>query len=224
MARFGKCGITFPNLTSTIIITICVQHLTFVICYAIIPCCYIIFNYYFIYSTCDETLSTCGSWESKSIDLSDCESIQDGAEEKLCNHLNTWRITGILSLIAVLIGGGLVFAASCCQMVTCGCCGLSNVLFWIEVILSIVTWAFTISSLNLVKDGANMVSDSGYQWGFWLYILCGTIIGALSAWMADWASEDSCLRGVWYCILCKHCRKKSSNDEKNEPLIPGESL
>ena len=125
MARFGKCGITFPNLTSTIIITICVQHLTFVICYAIIPCCYIIFNYYFIYSTCDETLSTCGSWESKSIDLSDCESIQDGAEEKLCNHLNTWRITGILSLIAVLIGGGLVFAASCCQMVTCGCCGNS---------------------------------------------------------------------------------------------------
>ena len=68
-----------------------------------------------------------------------------------------------------------------------------------------------------------MVSDSGYQWGFWLYILCGTIIGALSAWMADWAAEDSCLRGVWHCILCKHCRKKS-NDEKAEPLIPGESL
>ena len=80
--------------------------------------------FYGQYRTCNIALeeSSCGKWESKSLDLSDCESAGSGDEnEKLCNHLATWRVTGIVCLILVLIGGGLVCAASCCQMVTCGC-------------------------------------------------------------------------------------------------------
>ena len=90
----------------------------------------------------------------------------------------------------------------------------------LEVALSIVTWAFAISSLNLIKGGGDTVSEEGYQWGFWLFIICGTIVGGLSAWMADWAAEDSALRGIWNCILCRPCRKKDDNDERGEPLIP----
>ena len=179
----------------------------------------------YLYSTCTGN-DVCSKWDSKSVDLSDCDRV-DSDEEKLCNHLATWRVTGIICLCLVLIGGGLVFAASCCQVVTCGCCGnsltcISNLLFWAEVALSIVTWAFTISSLNMIKSGA-MVSNPMYQWGFWLFIATGTIIGALSAWMADWAAEDSALRGIWHCITCRRCRKKDeAEDDKplSEPLNP----
>mmetsp|Transcript_5257 Transcript_5257/g.11933 ORF Transcript_5257/g.11933 Transcript_5257/m.11933 type:complete len:230 (+) Transcript_5257:86-775(+) len=155
---------------------------------------------------------SCGKWQTKSLDTSDCDSIEGYDDiQTLCRHLNTWRITGILCLCLVLIGGGLVFAASCCQMVTCGCCGnsltcISNVLFWAEVLLSIVTWAFAISSLSLIKAGPS-VSSSGYQWGFWLFLFSGTVFGAIAAWMADWAAEDSALRGIWQCITCKRCRQ-----------------
>ena len=54
----------------------------------------------------------------------------------------------------------------------------------LEVALSIVTWAFAISSLNLIKGGGDALSAEGYQWGFWMFIICGTIVGALAAWMA----------------------------------------
>lgn len=118
------------------------------------------------------------------MDLSDCDSI-DPDDQKLCRHLATWRVTGIICLVLVVVGGSLVFAASCCQMVTCGCCGnsltcVANVLFWIEVALSIVTWSFAISSLSIVK-GHPAVSDSSYQWGFWLFLVSGTVGELLNA-------------------------------------------
>lgn len=183
-----------------------------------------------ICSTCVEG-ADCGKWVSKSIDLSDCEDVDASSSSpdvdsgKLCNHLATWRLMGVICLCLVVIGGGLVFAASCCQVFTCGCCGnsltcIANVLFGLEVALSIVAWAFAISSLELIKE-APAVSDSGYQWGFWLFVASGTVVGALATWMADWAAEDSCLKGIWHCVTCKSCRNKdrSDDDDRGEPLI-----
>jgi len=169
----------------------------------------------------------CDKWSTKSIDDNDCNAIEesggDGDLQKLCNKITTWRATGIMCLILVLIGGGLVFAASCCQMVTCGCCGnsltcISNVLFGGEVILSIVSWSFAISSLNMIESSAQ-VTSSEYQWGFWLFLFTGTVVGFLAAWMADWAAEDSCLRGIWHCITCRPCMKGDSDNERGEPLL-----
>ena len=100
---------------------------------------------------------------------------------------------------------------------------ISNVLFWMEVILSIVAWSFAIVSLREIKTSP-AVTDSGYQWGFWLFIASGTVLGAIAAWMADWAAEDSCLRGVWHCVTCRGCRKGGSDDDdRGEPLIQGDN-
>ena len=185
----------------------------------------------------DDASKKCGKWVLKSVDLSDCEAVQgsnsipDDDLKTLCNKISTWRSTGIICLILMLVGGGLVFAASCCQMVTCGCCGnsltcIANVLFGIEVILSIVTWSFAISSLRFIKSGPSVTSTE-YQWGFWLFLVSGTIAGALATWMADWAAEDSCLRGIWQCITpiitCRICRKNNNDDERGEPLIGDDS-
>mmetsp|Transcript_8047 Transcript_8047/g.17450 ORF Transcript_8047/g.17450 Transcript_8047/m.17450 type:complete len:254 (-) Transcript_8047:57-818(-) len=189
--------------------------------------------FYGQYRTCttDENGNVnCEKWTQKTVDLSDCEAIQgtDAAELKaLCDKLGTWRSTGIICLCLVLIGGCLVFAASCCQMVTCGCCGnsltcISNVIFGTEVVLSIVSWSFAIASLKDIKEGPS-VTHSAYQWAFWLFIATGTVVGALATWMADWASEDSCLRGISNCICgiitCRMCRKEKHDDERGEPLI-----
>jgi len=170
------------------------------------------------------TITTCTGWESKEVNLDDCDKIGDSSEEKLCNHLATWRVMGVFCLLLTLGGAGLVLAASCCQCLTCGCCGnsltcISNVLFWAEVLLSIVTWSFTISSYRLIK-GAATVSSTEYQWGFWLFIASGTILGAIAAWMADWAAEDSALRGIWQCLTCHSCRNKEKSDERGAPLLP----
>jgi len=187
--------------------------------------------FYGQYRTCSESVNQdgttrlfCDEWTSNAVDLSDCESIEESDDlAKLCRHLATFRSTGIICLILVLIGGGLVFAASCCQMVTCGCCGnsltcISNVLFSLEVLLSIVTWSFAISSLRIIKTGPQ-VTNSEYQWAFWLFIATGTIVGALAAWMADWAAEDSCLRGIWHCVTCRSCRKGGDDDDRGAPLM-----
>jgi len=67
-----------------------------------------------------------------------------------------------------------------------------------------------------------MVESSEYQWGFWLFIASGTIMGAMSAVMADWAAEDSALRGIWRCVLCTvTCRmcRKDDGDERGRPLL-----
>lgn len=181
--------------------------------------------FYGQYRTCTGT--TCDAWVTKSFDIDDCSSVGDDLT-KLCNHLNAWRSLGILCLCLMLIGGGLVLAASCCQMITCGCCGnsltcISNVLFGVEVILSIAAWSLAITSLREIKTSP-AVTSSGYQWGFWLFIASGTILGALAAWMADWAAEDSCLRGIWHCITCRSCRKGGDgDDDKREPLVQGSS-
>ena len=56
----------------------------------------------------------CGAWESKAISLSDCDSVEEteGADlQKLCTQLGTFRVTGGICLILVLIGGALVLAA-----------------------------------------------------------------------------------------------------------------
>lgn len=191
--------------------------------------------FYGQYRTCttqEDGSAKCGKWKMKTVDLSDCEVIDnsnvEGDLRTLCNHVATWRSTGIMCMILMLIGGGLVFAASCCQMVTCGCCGnslicISNVLFGIEVVLSIVTWSFAIASLKLIETGPSVTSTE-YQWGFWLFLISGTIIGGLATWMADWAAEDSCLRGILRCITCHSYRESRGNkDDRGEPLIGGNS-
>jgi len=164
----------------------------------------------------------CGPYNTRSIDLSDCEDVQSDNAEKLCGQLNTFRSVGILCLILVVIGGCLVAAATCCQMVTCGCCGnsltcVSNVLFGSEVVLSIVSWSFAIASLQTIKTGPN-VNITEYQWGFWLFLISGTILGALATWMADWAADDSCLRSIWHIITCRSRRNNGGNeDDGGEP-------
>ena len=75
------------------------------------------------------------------------------------------------------------------------------------------------SSLSKIKN-ATGVLDSSYQWGFWTFIACGTVLGAMAACMADWAAEDSALRGIWHCLTCRSCRKKDrDDDERGEPLM-----
>ena len=44
--------------------------------------------------------------------------------------------------------------------------------------------------------------------------------GSFGSMDGHWAAEDSALRGIWNCILCRPCRKKDDNDERGEPLIP----
>ena len=89
---------------------------------------------------------TCGRWSFRAINSEDCTEVESDFES-LCNQMNTFRGVGIICLILTLIGGALVFGATCCQTLTCGCCGnsltcVSNVLFGIETILSIVAWSF----------------------------------------------------------------------------------
>lgn len=190
--------------------------------------------FYGQYKTCTESpdgqSQTCSKWKQRSFDLSDCDTIGDNKGDnikKLCGQLGTWRSMAIICLILVLIGGGLVFMASCCQMVTCGCCGnsltcISNVIFWIEVVLSIVAWSFTISSLKLIAT-APSVTHTEYQWGFWLFLFSGTVFGAMAAWMADLAAEDSCLRGAFHCLTCCFRGDDDDDDDKRKPLVGDDS-
>lgn len=152
----------------------------------------------------------CQGWDKQTISLTDCETISDGSKNTLCTHLNTWRTMASICLALVVVGGCLVLAACCCQAFTCGCCGgsldcIANVLFWIEVILSIVGWSFTIASVQVIKDAPN-VNSVGYLWGFWVFIFAGTVGGALAAVTADWAAEDSVMRTIFRCLTCR-CRK-----------------
>lgn len=45
-----------------------------------------------------------------------------------------------------------------------------------------------------------------------IYDIFGTIVGGVAASMADWAAEDSCLRGVWRILTCHPCRHKNDDD------------
>lgn len=186
-------------------------------------------------STCtqsgDGQSTTCSKWTQATVDLSDCNKVEDNndsatpieEQEKLCRHLATFRSTGMICLILVFIGGCLIFAATFCQVVTCGCCGnsltcIANLLFWVQVVTSIVCWSFAISSLKQIETRPG-VTSSAYQWGFWLFIFSGTVFGAIAAWMADWAAEDSCLRGAWHCMTCCF-RKDESENERNDNTTP----
>ena len=88
----------------------------------------------------------CGPWSFRAINPQDCADVQSDLE-KLCNQMDTFRGVGIVCLILTFIGGVLVLAATCCQTLTCGCCGnsltcVTNVLFGLETMLSIVAWSF----------------------------------------------------------------------------------
>lgn len=166
----------------------------------------------------------CGRWKMKAIDLSDCETIPERENDtsddvdlvKLCNRLNSWRSIAIICLILVVVGGCFVFAGSCCQAFTCGCCGnsmdaLANVLFWLEVVLSIVVWTLCINSLNLIGNSP-AVLETSYEWAFWVFVAFGTVVGGIAASMADWAAEGSCLRWWIRCITGRN-KKEDDDDE-----------
>mmetsp|Transcript_13917 Transcript_13917/g.23175 ORF Transcript_13917/g.23175 Transcript_13917/m.23175 type:complete len:239 (-) Transcript_13917:1470-2186(-) len=162
----------------------------------------------------------CTKWKMKTIDLSDCEAIPETTESddvdlaKLCTRLTSWRSLAVVCLILVVIGGCFVFAGSCCQALTCACCGnsmdaVANVLFWFEVVLSIAAWSLCINSLSLIRNSPS-VTETSYEWAFWVFVVFGTIIGGVAATMADWAAEGSCLRWFFRCITC---RKKDDDDK-----------
>ena len=127
----------------------------------------------------------CGPWSFRAINPQDCADVQSDLE-KLCNQMDTFRGVGIVCLILTFIGGVLVLAATCCQTLTCGCCGnsltcVTNVLFGLETMLSIVAWSFaseypspkgkslfavlnpTVATQQTIKSGPN-VTESFYQW------------------------------------------------------------
>mmetsp|Transcript_12317 Transcript_12317/g.28067 ORF Transcript_12317/g.28067 Transcript_12317/m.28067 type:complete len:232 (-) Transcript_12317:91-786(-) len=168
---------------------------------------------------------TCGRWTFRAINPQDCTEVQSDLES-LCKQMDTFRGAGITCLTLTMIGGALVLAATCCQVLTCGCCGnsltcVSNVLFGLETMLSVVAWSFAIATQQTIKSGPN-VTESFYQWGFWLFLASGTILGGFTTMLADWAADDSCFRAIWHIILCKRCRKKDDRDDRGEPLIQDE--
>jgi hypothetical protein len=108
------------------------------------------------------------------------------------------------------------------------------VLCWIEVILSVVCWSFAISVVTMIRDESldsllydefenlasiknvtsaeSLITDvtqGNFLWGFWLFLISGTICGGLCAIFAQWAAEGSLLNcvcdavtGLLRCILC----------------------
>uniref|UniRef100_A0A7R9W1U4 Uncharacterized protein n=1 Tax=Pseudictyota dubia TaxID=2749911 RepID=A0A7R9W1U4_9STRA len=124
---------------------------------------------------------------------------------------NTWRITAIICFIAQFVTAALVCMGACCQAFTCGCCGasldlLAMIIYWIEVILSIVAWSFAIVANNMVNNANVEGVGGGYEWAFWLFIVTGTILGAICAMLTSWASDDSIIRKCFRCVFCC-CRK-----------------
>jgi len=104
-------------------------------------------------------------------------------------------------------------------------------LCWLEVILSIAAWSLVISTVSMMRnediltvlqEEGNAVYDAtaaaissenamameavyteGYfLWGFWLFMVCGTVFGIFSAILADWASDGSLLKCVSNILCC----------------------
>jgi len=48
-------------------------------------------------------------------------------------------------------------------------------------------------------------------------------MAAIAAWMADWAAEDSALRGIWHWITCRPCRKENDGDDRGDRLLQSEA-
>lgn len=179
------------------------------------------------------TEEECTDWVGDEIDNDDCHAFSDSEEikEKICKQHNTWRYLAMLCMLIVLVTSILVAAATCTQCVTCGCCGgsfdmIASIAFWVEVLLSIVAWSFCVSVVTilrgeaftdlLVEEAENIggiqevtdIADGNFLWGFWIFILSGTIIGALCATFAGWAAEGSFLNCLVDAVACLFCCKK----------------
>eukprot|EP00567_Pseudictyota_dubia_P014232 CAMPEP_0197439440 /NCGR_PEP_ID=MMETSP1175-20131217/6189_1 /TAXON_ID=1003142 /ORGANISM="Triceratium dubium, Strain CCMP147" /LENGTH=227 /DNA_ID=CAMNT_0042969357 /DNA_START=161 /DNA_END=844 /DNA_ORIENTATION=- len=156
----------------------------------------------------------CTGWRAAAIDTSDCDRVEQEAGAGVgdyCRKTNTWRITAIICFIAQFVTAALVCMGACCQAFTCGCCGasldlLAMIIYWIEVILSIVAWSFAIVANNMVNNANVEGVGGGYEWAFWLFIVTGTILGAICAMLTSWASDDSIIRKCFRCVFCC-CRK-----------------
>lgn len=171
--------------------------------------------------------TSCSDWIQAPIDAQDCDweidttNIRDTGEVmgdtsmsgKLCRHNTTWRVMAMICGYIVVINGILILLAFFTQCLTCGCCGgsfdyIAIFFYWIEVCCSIVAWSFTISTVYLYRDESDTQS-SEYLWGFYLFILSGTICGAICAGLAGWAAEGSflkCIGDTIKCIIC--CGRK----------------
>eukprot|EP00566_Odontella_aurita_P023317 CAMPEP_0113565964 /NCGR_PEP_ID=MMETSP0015_2-20120614/22463_1 /TAXON_ID=2838 /ORGANISM="Odontella" /LENGTH=205 /DNA_ID=CAMNT_0000468207 /DNA_START=159 /DNA_END=773 /DNA_ORIENTATION=- /assembly_acc=CAM_ASM_000160 len=136
----------------------------------------------------------CFGWQAAVIDISDCDAVKANSGELLgdyCLMTNTWRGLAICCFVIQFFAALLICLGVTCQAFTCGGCGASfdliaMLLFWIEVFVSIVAWSFGIVSVNMVNNSEIEGVSSGYEWGFWLFIATGTILGAICAWLTDW--------------------------------------
>ena len=117
-------------------------------------------------------------WTLVELSMDDCYSISTETLTdtiKLCNNLYTWRLFTILCSIITFITACLVLVGFI-NCVTCGCCGgsfdqIAVLGYWIEVLVSIVTWSFAISVRYTLRELYGI--DSDLLWGFWLFVASG---------------------------------------------------
>jgi hypothetical protein len=118
--------------------------------------------------------------------------------------LVAWRSIAIIFFIIIAGTGLFVWAGAWCQAFTCGCCGGSIdvavlLIYWFEVLLSIIAWSLVISAVNAVKKYDEII-DSNYEWGFWMFLVFGTFLGIACAVVAGWASENSMVIKIYAAI------------------------
>ena len=167
--------------------------------------------------TCDPR-NGCDDWNQHGVSTEDCNwvvnetslALEDNSmDQKLCRHNTTWRVFAMFCIFIVIITGGLIFVACCIQGFTCGCCGGSinvivSILCWIEVLFSILAWSFAISTVVLLRD-LDDTDSADFLWGFWIFLLSGTILGGVCAVLSDWAAEGSILKCALNCFKCVVC-------------------
>lgn len=148
----------------------------------------------------------CSRWRFDSLHLNDCDDISgdEGRSGKVCRLLLAWRSIAIIFFIFIAGSGIFVWAGAWCQAFTCGCCGGSvdvavMIIYWFEVLLSIIAWSLVISAVNEVKK-FDRIMDSSYEWGFWMFLVFGTFVGIACAVLAGWASENSMVMKIYAAI------------------------
>ena len=141
------------------------------------------------------------------ISKDDCQQIEtaDISTTKFCKNLMSWRVFSQICGIITLITAALVLAGFCCNCVTCGCCGgsfdqIAVFGYWIEVFLSIVAWSLALSVMFILRGFEGV--ESNVLWGFWLFLVSGTICGGICATLADWAAESSLLKCLFDILCC----------------------
>jgi hypothetical protein len=180
--------------------------------------------------------STCAPWGQSGINSEDCEyfkmAVSDpDTQDKLCTQNEAWRILAMFCNFIVVGTAILVGLATFTQCLTCGCCGgsfdvIAMIAYWIEVLLSIVAWSLCISVVSILRgedvqdivwgevqniqdmQSAQNIVDGNFLWAFWLFLFSGTVMGALCAVFADWASDGSLLKCLGNCVACLLCCKK----------------